>query len=182
MSHLDRVLHLLPPARHRRAGDPFILGIDGRSGAEKSRLAAAVARRRPDARIVALEDAYPGWWQLHLGVARVASGVLAPLVRGEAGHFQRYDWHRGQLAEQVTVAPAPVIILEGCGATSAACRPYLDASVWLAVAEPTRRARAMARDDFFWRELWHQWSAQEAALQRERSAIAHATLVLREGS
>lgn len=178
MSHLTRVLQLLPPVAATRAEAPFVLGIDGRSGAGKSQLAASIAQRRPDARVLALDDAYPGWWQLRLGVARIADGVLAPLRRGEAGRYQRFDWHRGTLGEEVRVPPVPVLIVEGCGATSALCRPYLDASVWLAVPESVRRRRAMARDDGSWRELWHQWAGQEVAMQTEDCALRHATLVL----
>lgn len=172
---VERVVRLLPAAG---TAGPFLLGLDGRSGSGKSRLAAALARARPDVRVVALEVAYPGWWQLRVGVARVATGVLVPLSRGAAGSVQRYDWHRRRPGAVLDVSPAPVVVVEGCGATSYLCRPYLDAAVWLAVPEAVRRARAMARDAHTWAGLWHQWAAQEAALQPEPEALAHADLVL----
>lgn len=183
------VLDALPG---RRGPGPFVLGIDGRSGAGKSDLAAAVlpllrARLGDDAVAgLALEDAYRGWHGLAAGVAAVAEGVLAPLAQGRPGAVRRYDWVAGVLDGDVVVpvpgAPLPrVLVVEGCGAGAAACAPYVHRLVWLDAPEAVRRERAMARDASSWAHLWAAWEAQEQALLEGRDARAAADLVIRTG-
>lgn len=180
---VERVLGLV----RRPAGPgPFVLAVDGRSGSGKSELAAAVVgalrARGAAVRLLALEDAYPGWSGLAAGVRAVAEGVLAPLARGEPGAYRRYDWVAGRPAGTVTVAPdADVLVVEGCGAGAAACAPFVDALVWLEAPEPVRRDRALRRDAGSWAHLWDHWAAQEAALLAERDARALADLVLSTG-
>lgn len=173
---LERVLALLPasPTPER----PFVLAVDGRSGAGKTDLADAVAEEVPGAQVLALEDAYRGWRGLREGVEEVATGVLAELRAGRAGAYRRYDWVRGELDGTVRVEPSAVVVLEGCGAGSLPCAPYVDVLVWLEAPEPERHHRAMARDDGTWLDQWSTWAAQESALLAERDARAAADLVL----
>ncbi|HLV05505.1 hypothetical protein [uncultured Georgenia sp.] len=182
MTPLERVLALLPPFLREGRGPvpvrPFVLGLDGRSGAGKTELARAVAAAVPGAQVVALEDAYRGWTGLRAGVEEIASGVLAPLREGRPGSYRRYDWHAERLGEVVRVEPSAVVVLEGCGAGSLPCTPYLDALVWLEAPEYERHHRAMARDDGAWLDRWSTWAAQESALLAEHDARAAADLVL----
>jgi hypothetical protein len=174
---------------------PVVVGIDGRSGSGKSELAADVAGRltaEPGLGgagavvVLALEDAYRGWHGLAVGVGAVASGVLEPLSRGLPGSVRTYDWHRATLGERLQVPapgdPAPrVVVIEGCGAGSAVCAPFLDVLVWLDAPAHVRRERALARDDGSWAHLWDDWAAQERALLDARDARAAADLVLHTG-
>lgn len=173
---VDRILDLLPVPGTRR--HPFVLGIDGRSGAGKSALAGAVVARRPDSALLALEDAYRGWDGLRAGLRTMVDGVLVPVRSGRPGSYRRYDWHSGALGDLVTVAPVPVLVVEGCGAGSALLAPHLDALVWLEAPEADRRRRAMDRDDDTWIDRWSAWAAQEEALLAERDTRAAADLVL----
>ena len=177
----------------RTGPGPLVLGIDGRSGAGKSELAADVVRRLrrhahladPGAvALLALEDAYRGWYGLGVGVGAVAAGVLEPLSRGLPGTVQRFDWAAGELDGPLTVPgpglPVPrVLVLEGCGAGAASCAPFVDLLVWLEAPEERRRRRAMSRDGESWAHLWDAWRAQEQALLEARDARAAADLVLR---
>lgn len=182
MAPLDRVLALVPPFLRSGTGPapvrPFVLAIDGRSGSGKTELARAVADRVPGAQVVALEDAYRGWTGLRAGVEAIAEGVLAPLSEGHPGSYRRYDWRAGALDGTVHVAPSAVVVLEGCGAGSLPCTPYLDALVWLEAPEYERHHRAMARDDGAWLDQWSTWAGQESALLAEHDARAAADLVL----
>lgn len=177
------------------ADRPLVVGVDGRSGSGKSDLAADLAGRlaaepglgEPGAVVVlALEEAYRGWHGLAVGLGAVAAGVLEPLSRGRAGRVRRYDWHAGRVDGSVTV-PAPgrplprVLVVEGCGAGSAICAPFVDVLVWLEAPEDVRRARAMARDGGTWGALWEEWAAQERALLEARDARSAADLMLRTG-
>ena len=63
---------LLPPATRR----PFVVGIDGRSGAGKTTLTdqlVAVLRRSYDVVTFRLEDLYPGWNGLAEGMSEYLS-------------------------------------------------------------------------------------------------------------
>jgi hypothetical protein len=178
---------------------PLLLGIDGRSGSGKSELAGGVAARLADAleglgvrggdggvAALALEDFYRGWDGLRAGLEVVAAGILAPLAQGRHGRAVRHDWATGALDGEIRV-PAPghplprVLVLEGCGAGSQVCAPFVDVLVWLDAPEPVRRHRALTRDDGGWAHLWTSWAAQEQALLDERDARAAADLVLRTG-
>lgn len=179
-------------ARHTGRG-PLVLAVDGRSGSGKSDLAAAVVARlrttegltAPGAvALLALEDAYRGWDGLAVGVGLAAAGVLEPLSRGVPGAVRRWDWHTGAVAGDLRVpadgAPLPrVLVVEGCGAGSRLCAPFVDLLVWLEAPAEVRRARAMARDDGAWADRWDAWAAQERALLRGRDARAAADVVVR---
>jgi len=171
---------------------PVVVGIDGRSGSGKSDLAADLAGRlaaEPSLDeagavvVLALEDAYRGWHGLAVGLGAVASGVLEPLGRGLPGSVRTYDWHRGTLGERRHIPapgePAPrVLVVEGCGAGSAVCAPFVDVLVWLDAPSDVRRERALARDGGSWADRWDDWAAQERALLESRDARVAADLVL----
>ncbi|MFD1506848.1 hypothetical protein FE374_07435 [Georgenia yuyongxinii] len=175
---------------------PLVLGIDGRSGSGKSELARGVAARLAEVLKVAqadggvttlaLEDSYRGWDGLREGLEVVVAGILAPLTRGRHGRAVRYDWVTGALDGELLVpapgAPMPrVLVVEGCGAGSLVCAPFLDLLVWLDAPERVRRHRALTRDGGGWAHLWDSWAAQEQALLDERDARVAADLVLRTG-
>lgn len=188
----QQVREVLTLVREPAGPGPFVLGVDGRSGAGKSELAraavAALRDRHGDgaALALALEDAYRGWRGLADGVTHVAEHALAPLACGERGSYRRYDWSAARVDGLVPVPPPgaelpQVVVLEGCGAGSVACAPYVDALVWLEAPEEVRRRRALARDQHTWVALWDVWEAQESELLAERDARAAADLVLRTG-
>lgn len=176
--------------RHDEAG-PLVVGIDGRSGAGKTALAQdLVARLHAEpglsgdaVAVLALEDAYRGWTGLAVGLGAVASGVLEPLSHGEPGRVRRYDWHADRLGALVQVPPAGtplprLLVVEGCGAGSAICAPFVHVLIWLEAPEPVRRERALARDGGTWPHLWEVWAAQERALLEARDARGAADVVV----
>ena len=151
---------LLPPATHR----PFIVGIDGRSGAGKTTLTdqvAAVLRRSHDVVVFRLEDLYPGWNGLAEGMAMYRSQVLEPLRRGEDAHWTAWDWLTNEPGTPRLTRTAEIVLVEGVGACHREARALLDTSVWVELPTPQRRQRALVRDGGSYDAHWDQWAAQE---------------------
>ena len=144
-----------------RVARPIIL-IDGRSGSGKTELGLAVASAL-DAQLVHLDDLYPGWDGLEAGSERVAAEVLG------VHRFRRWDWSTSAPAETVTVDRTLPIVIEGSGALSRANRALATLGVWVELDEPTRKARALARDGEMFAPHWDDWGAQEQRFfDRER--------------
>ena len=142
--------------------------LDGRSGSGKTVLASTLAAELGGT-VVHMDDLYPGWGGLAAGSTYALERILAPLARGEDAVWRRWDWAGGARAEEHRLPAGSAIVLEGCGALSAASARLAERSIWLACDEATRRARALARDGVD--DWWVGWRAQEDAFYaRERSA------------
>jgi uridine kinase len=140
---------------------PVVL-IDGRSGAGKSGLASAVARGLRS-ELVRLDDVYPGWDGLEAASASVRNDILL------AHHWRRWDWAGGVAAEWHELDPIRALVIEGCGSLSLANRQLATFGVWIELDEPTRKARALARDGASYDGHWDAWAAQEQRFfDRER--------------
>ena len=145
---------------------PVLVGVDGRSGAGKTTLAAALAAHRsPYARVAVLhvESFYAGWDGLEavLDPAGPYVTALRDLGAGRAARWRAWDWHHARPGAGQRLEPADVVVCEGVGATSAAARPHLTLSVWLELDERMRRERALARDGGAYAPHWERWAAQE---------------------
>ena len=81
-----------------------ILLIDGRAGSGKSTLADEVQNEffklgESAPRVVHLDDLYPGWQGLQLGVEYLQRAILTPLSKREVAHHQIFDWTSGERNE-----------------------------------------------------------------------------------
>lgn len=142
---------------------PVVL-IDGRAGSGKTSLATRVREMLfplgYDAEIIHMDDLTPGWHGLSSARAAVAA-MLTQRARLGTGTWQRYDWHRESLAEDVSVSRSTPLIIEGCGALSSASVHHASASIWLNCDERLRRERALARDGVMFEQFWEVWAAHE---------------------
>jgi uridine kinase len=153
-----------------RAGRTRVVAIDGRSGAGKTSLTAALAGQLR-APVVPLEDLYGGWDGLEHGIDLLVSAVLEPLAAGQAACVPRYDWIARQWAEPVTMEPPPILIVEGVGAGARRAAGFESVLVWLEVPAPVRKKRALDRDGATFAPHWDRWAAQEdAMLARDRTS------------
>jgi hypothetical protein len=184
ISAVTQVIELLAAAPPR-AGGTRVLAIDGPSGAGKTTLAEAVRDRleRDAGRVpvIHLDSLYPGWDGLAASIPRLVDWVLRPLAERRPVRYRRYDWELDRDAEWVEVAtdPPPVaLIVEGAGAGSLPCAPYLSLLVWLDAPAAVRFERGMARDGETYRPHWQRWADQEERHFAEHDPRARADLRL----
>jgi hypothetical protein len=172
--HLVDALRAAPP----RAGATRVLAIDGRSGAGKSTLAQALAGEL-GAPLVALEDLYGGWDGLERGVELLREAVLEPLAQGRAADVPRYDWYARAWLEPWRLDPPPELVVEGVGAGARVLAARVSVLVWVELAAPPRRARALARDDGeLYAPHWEQWARQEEEFFARERPWTRATVTL----
>lgn len=174
----DVVAHAL--ARPATLGPGRLVCIDGPAGSGKTTLADEVAALT-GARVLHLDDLYPGWDGL-FEVDREVLGVLGPLAAGRAGSYRRYDWYAGEYRERHRVEPAGLLVLEGVGAGNLAWRHLVTTLVWVEAPPGTRRARALARDGDVLLEHWDAWTRDEQVLFREQGTRDRADLVVETGA
>jgi uridine kinase len=157
---LARVL-ALPPT----LGGGRLVCIDGPAGSGKTTLAASFG----DARVVHMDDLYPGWDGLPQVDAQLAT-LLRPLATGRPGTYRRYDWYAGAFAETVTVDPVPLLVLEGVGSGASGFGDLHTLLVWVEAPHDVRMRRGIERDGDAFAPHWEQWARDEAALfARERT-------------
>ena len=141
-----------------------ILLIDGRAGSGKSTLAEHVQNQffklgESAPRVIHMDDLYPGWDGLQLGVEYLQRTVLNPLSRREVAHYQLFDWVSGERKEWREFAGGTPLIIEGCGSINRNSIELADLSVWLEESEETRRERWLSREGND--KHWAGWAAQE---------------------
>lgn len=150
----------------------FIVAIDGRSGAGKTTLAGKLEKELREEGIavaaIEVESFIGGWNGLIDGVEAIAAQILEPVRSRGRATARMWDWNRGAWAEEVRIPPSgpvDVLILTGCGAASAPCRPFVDLAVWVELDEKRRRERVARRegDPGRW---WRMWAEQEDLLPR----------------
>lgn len=156
-----------------------LVTVDGFSGAGKSRLTGRLAAALGRVPTVHLDFFYPGWDGLPEGVALAAEWVAAPLAAGRPARWRRYDWTVGDFAEWRDTPWAPVVVLEGCGAGSAALRPFTSTAVWVDTPAELREDRLHHRLDWS-RYAPHRarWAAHEQALFAAERPWEHADAVV----
>lgn len=161
----------------------YLVGIDGRSGSGKSTLAHALATELVGRRveIVEVELFIGGWDALLADIGKV--GALARDLRRD-GHARArtWDWHASSWGETVRIpdtGEADVVLIVGCGSTSAQVREYLDLTVWLEAPASVRRERVRTRDPYDWSEYWEVWAHQEEALLKEFPSHRRNDVILR---
>jgi uridine kinase len=187
---VPRVVELLATAAPLAMGTR-VLAIDGHSGSGKTTFAESVrscletgSAAGPNTGLVPvvhLDSIYPGWDGLADSVPLLVEWVLQPLAEGRQVRYRRYDWDRNEYAEWIDVRTdpvPPVLIVEGVGAGSLPCAPYLSLLVWVEAPAAVRFGRGMARDGESYRPHWQRWADQEDRLFAEHDPRGRADLRL----
>jgi hypothetical protein len=144
-------------------GRPPVVAVDGRGASGKSTLAERLRLWVPGARVVHTDDiawahSRFGWDDLMIG------GVLEPLHRGESVHYQPPAWGRhGREGHVDVAATAPLVIVEGVGASRRELTHLIDAGVWVQSDWVEAERRGLVRDggDAEAIQNWHAWMSEE---------------------
>lgn len=161
----------------------IVVGIDGRSGAGKTTLAAAItALASTPVTVIEGDLFYAGGrdetWDRRSAMEKVdwvidwrrQRPVLEALRAGEPVRWHRFDWDAEDWddpvapfdGEPMCSEPAPIVVLEG----AYSCRPelhdLLDLRVLLAAADGVRRRQLLERDGATYRADWEaRWVEAE---------------------
>lgn len=149
-------------------GRTLFVGVDGRAGAGKTTLAAALAAAVPDAVVIHVDDFagphVPEWdWP------RFRVQVLLPLLAGRPGRYQRWEWNRDEPAEWHDVPAGRPVVVEGVSATRSELGVPWSLRIWVDAPRDVRLRRAEERDGAamlpHWLDVW--MPAEEAYIARE---------------
>jgi hypothetical protein len=144
-------------------GRPPVVAVDGRGAGGKSTLAERLRLSVPAAQVVHTDDiawahSRFGWDDLMI------DGVLEPLHRGESVHYRPPAWGRhGRPGHVDVAAAAPLVIVEGVGASRRELTHLIDAAVWVQSDLVESERRGLVRDggDAEAMENWHSWMSEE---------------------
>lgn len=156
---------------------PHVILIDGQSGVGKTSLSALMAEKL-GATIFHLDDVYPGWGGLESGRNAVIDGVLRNLVNGRPGRVTGWDWEKSAPGGDITVTPADVIIVDGCGISTPASREMANVVIWVDCADSERRERLRRRDGESFADHQDEWDAQVRRHIGENDPIGTATVTV----
>ena len=143
------------------AADPRgLMVIDGRSGAGKTTVARRIAEAA-GARLVSLDEFYPGWSGLAYATGEAAR-IAADHAAGRAGSYHRWDWERGSwIPHAVAVDPRVPLVIEGCGALSPESAQNATITAWIDGDAELRKKLALTRDGDYFAPYWDMWAEQE---------------------
>ena len=159
-------------------GPVRIVGIDGCGGAGKTTFAARLSRALDDAPVVHTDDFASHeepieWWP------RMLAQVIEPLLHNRTASYRPYDWVSRSLSPlTVAIDPAPVVIIEGVGATRSAWRDRLALRIWVETSRALRLARGLERDGEAMSDFWVWWMAAEERYVETDQPMRYADLVV----
>jgi hypothetical protein len=171
-----------------RGLDGRVVAVDGRGGSGKSTLAARMAEVVPGAAVVHTDDI--AWWHSRFGWDDLMiDGVLTPLREGRDVRYQPPAWApRGRTGFVEVPAAAPLVIVEGVGASRRELARLIDVAIWVQSDYAEAKIRGVRRD-MAERDLdeadavreWDEWEAEEVPFFLDDRPWERADYVVRSG-
>jgi len=158
---LEGLVRRLLPAAGLRPNRPWIVAVDGRSGAGKTSLVDRLLAQVPDSDVVHTDDVA---WHLSFfdWADELRTGVLEPLHKGEEVHYRPPGWVARERPGAIAVpAGRSVVWVEGSGSSRRALSHLIDASIWVQCDNLEARRRLRARDGQEEEELHREWEEEE---------------------
>jgi hypothetical protein len=171
------VRRLLPEAGNRQ-NRPWIVAVDGRSGAGKTTLVHRLLARVPDSDVVHTDDVA---WHLSFfdWADELRDGVLEPLLQGQAVHYRPPGWVARKRPGAIALpAGRSVVWVEGSGSSRQALSDIIDASIWVQCDNLEARRRLRARDGQEEEDLHREWEEQEIPFLLEDRPWERATVIV----
>ncbi|GAA0530741.1 4-amino-4-deoxychorismate synthase [Paractinoplanes ferrugineus] len=169
-------------ARPPRLGRVRLVAVDGPSGSGKTVFAGRLAEALGGAPLVHTDDLLDGWDDQFTFWPRLERLVLDPLRQGSTPTYRAYDWGSGTFdGPEITVEPAPVVLLEGVSAARRGIRPSLSFAVFVVAPPDLRFRRAVERDgddSVAFRAYLERWRAAEDRHFAEDETAAAADLIV----
>jgi uridine kinase len=146
-----------------RCGSTRLVCVDGPSGSGKTSFTERLAGALGGPPVLHMDEVYPGWDGLAAIVPLLRERIVEPLAAGRPARYRRYDWVRGEYAEEHDLGTPPVLVVEGVGAGSRPVDGRTALLVWLEAPPEERFRRGIERDGESYRPHWERWSRQEQA-------------------
>jgi len=175
---LEGLVRRLLPAAGQRPNRPWIVAVDGRSGAGKTTLVERLLARVPDSDVVHTDDVA---WHLSFfdWADELRDGVLEPLLQGEAVHYRPPGWVARKRSGAIALpAGRSVVWVEGSGSSRQALSDLIDASIWVQCDNLEARRRLRARDGQEEEDLHREWEEQEIPFLLEDRPWERATVIV----
>ncbi|MFF4245402.1 uridine kinase [Streptomyces sp. NPDC001822] len=169
-----RRLRSLPPS----CGPVRLIAVDGHAGSGKSTFAGRLAEALGGAPVLHLDD-LASHEELFAWTDRLRAQVLEPLSRGESARYAPYDWTARRFGAPRTLAPAPVVLVEGVGAGRAAVRPFLAGLLWIEGDPEASWEQGRLRDGPGLAAFWDGWTAAERRHFADDPSYPFASAVVR---
>lgn len=162
---IDELIRLIAPGA-APIGRPRIVAVDGRGGGGKTTLAERLRARVPDAVVVHTDDV--AWGHSRFGWADLLiGGILEPLHRGASVSYRPPGWEPAGRDGHLDIPAAPLVVIEGVGASRREVTGLIDAAVWVQSDFAEARRRGLARDRALGRgdeesvRIWDEWMVEE---------------------
>ena len=159
---------------------PIVL-IDGRAAAGKSLFANKLAElyfqsEKQAARVISMDDLYPGWEGLASGSIYLLTQILTPLSQGKRadnkrGAIDAVNGHR-------EFSGGTALIVEGCGSISRLTSEIGDITIWVEADFQIRKKRFNQRDSGKFDGYFSIWSAQEDEFYEKEKSLELAQLII----
>ncbi len=175
----ERLLELVLSRPGHLAGGARLVCLDGFAGSGKTTAAEQLHRtsllRGLRSDVVHMDDLYAGWSGLP-----VLHETTVPLVRSLAATgraaYRRWDWTRGERAEEHVVVAGDLVVLEGVGCADPAYDDVVTLRALVTAPREERLRRGLERDGEAMRDQWLRWLDAEGehlagARTRERADV-----------
>lgn len=168
---------------------PIVL-IDGHAASGKSQFAKDLAEayfssEKQAARVVHMDDLYPGWSGLMEGSVYLLTNILIPLANSRSANWQVWNWRKNMRGAEDPgngrreFEGGTALIVEGCGAISRLSAEHSDLQIWIEADASIRKERFSKRDGGAFDEFYGMWSVQEDEFYEKEKSKELAKLVVR---
>ena len=186
-SGLDRAFQRL--IDKQESGKLPIILIDGRAAAGKSLFANQLAElyfksEKQAARVISMDDLYPGWEGLASGSTYLLTQILTPLSQGKTANWQVWNWADNKRGADDAVnghrefSGGTALIVEGCGSISRLTSEIADITIWVEADSQIRKSRFNQRDGGKFDGFFSIWSAQEDEFYEKEKSLELAQLII----